>query len=224
MKRAGTLAPLRHRGFRLLVGGQMASNLGDAFYSVALPWYVLADHGSTVLLGTVLAAYGLPRTVLMAVGGHASDRWRPWTVMMACDSVRAAAVAALAFAAASGPARLAVLVPVAVVLGAGEGMFLPGGMAIIPTLLPDKELQAGNALSTAGSQLSFLVGPAVGGGLVALVGASWALGADAVSFVVSGQLWPGSGRKEGFGRRQPSRSGSGTTASGTSRSTGRTRA
>ena len=185
MKRAAVLAPLSHKGFRLLVGGQMASNLGDAFYSVALPWYVLADHGSTVLLGTVLAAYGVPRTVLMAIGGHASDRWRPWTVMMACDSLRAAAVAALAVTAASGPAHPAVLVAVAVVLGAGEGIFLPGAMSIIPALLPDQELQAGNSLSMGGNQLSFLLGPALGGAFVALIGPSSAFGADAFSFLVS---------------------------------------
>jgi hypothetical protein len=56
---------------------------------VALPWYVLANHGGPLLLGTVLAAYGIPRTALLAVGGHASDRWRPWTVMMSSDVVRA---------------------------------------------------------------------------------------------------------------------------------------
>jgi len=39
------LAPLRHRGFRFLVAGQLGSNVGDAFYAVALPWYVLATHG-----------------------------------------------------------------------------------------------------------------------------------------------------------------------------------
>ena len=54
-----TLAPLRHRGYRLLVTGQVTSNLGDACYAVALPWFVLAGHGGTVLLGTVLAAYGV---------------------------------------------------------------------------------------------------------------------------------------------------------------------
>jgi MFS family permease len=79
------LAPLRHRRFRLLTAGQVTSNVGDACYAVALPWYVLADHGSAVLLGTVLAAYGIPRTALLAVGGYASDRWRPQTVMMAAD-------------------------------------------------------------------------------------------------------------------------------------------
>jgi predicted MFS family arabinose efflux permease len=179
------LAPLRHRGFRFLVGGQLASNVGDAFYAVALPWYVLAEHGGPLLLGTVLAAYGVPRTVLLAVGGHASDRWRPWTVMMTSDSVRAVAVAALAVAAASGPARAVVLVPIAAVLGAGEGLFLPGSFAIVPVLLPDEELQSGNALASAVTQLATLAGPAVGGVLVALAGPAPAFAVDAATFAVS---------------------------------------
>ena len=99
------LAPLRHRGFRRLAAGQLASNVGDACYAVALPWYVLAEHGGALLLGTVLVAYGVPRTVLLMAGGHASDRWRPWTVMMSTDAMRALGVGALAAAAALGPAR-----------------------------------------------------------------------------------------------------------------------
>ena len=178
-------APLRHRGFRLLAGGQLASNVGDAFYAVALPWYVLSDHGGALLLGTVLAAYGIPRTLLLAVGGQASDRWGPWTVMMASDGVRVLAAVGLAVAAATGPARAVILVPIAVVLGAGEGMFMPGSFAIIPALLPDEDLQAGNALVSAGTQLATLVGPALGGAMVALIGPAPAFGLDAASFAVS---------------------------------------
>jgi len=180
-----SLAPLRHRGFRRLVGGQFASNVGDAFYAVALPWYVLAEHGGPVLLGTVLVAYGVPRTAALIAGGHASDRWRPWTVMMTTDTVRAAAAAALAVAAGLGPARAVVLVPIAVVLGAGEGLFLPGSFAIVPALLPDADLQAGNALTSGGTQLATLAGPALGGAMVALLGPAPAFAIDAASFGVS---------------------------------------
>ena len=179
------LGPLRRRGFRFLVAGQLASNVGDAFYAVALPWYVLSEHGGPLLLGTVLAAYGVPRTALLSVGGHASDRWRPWTVMMSTDAVRALGVGALAVAAATGPARAAVLVPIAAVLGASEGLFLPGSFSIVPTLLPGEELQAGNALASAGTQLASLAGPAIGGALVALFGPAPAFSLDAASFVVS---------------------------------------
>ncbi len=119
------LAPLRHRRFRLLVAGQLTSNVGDAFYAVALPWYVLATHGGALLLGTVLAAYGIPRTALLLVGGQLSDRWRPWTVMMATDAFRTVGAGALAVAAAMGPARAVVLVPIAVVLGPARGCSCP---------------------------------------------------------------------------------------------------
>jgi predicted MFS family arabinose efflux permease len=182
--RAG-LAPLRYRGFRRLAGGQLASNLGDACYAVALPWYVLATHGGTLLLGTVLVAYGVPRTAALVVGGSASDRWRPWTVMMISDVARAAALAGMAAAAALGPARAVVLVPVAALLGAGEGLFLPGSFAIVPELLPGPDLQAGNALTSAGTQLATLVGPAAGGVLVAFLGSWPAFAIDAGSFVIS---------------------------------------
>jgi predicted MFS family arabinose efflux permease len=179
------LAPLHHRGFRLLAAGQLASNVGDSFYAVALPWYVLAEHGGALLLGTVLVAYGIPRTVLLAAGGQASDRWRPWTVMMSTDAARAIGVGVLAGAAALGPARTAVLVPIAAVLGAGEGMFLPGSFSIVPELLPGEDLQAGNALASAGTQVAALAGPALGGALVALLGPAPAFALDAASFVLS---------------------------------------
>jgi predicted MFS family arabinose efflux permease len=185
VRTARALAPLRHRRFRLLVAGQLTSNVGDAFYAVALPWYVLATHGGPLLLGTVLAAYGIPRTALLVVGGQLSDRLRPWTVMMATDLIRAFGVGALAAAAALGPARAVVLVPIAVVLGAGAGLFMPGSFAIVPELLPGDVLQAGNALVSGGTQLATLIGPAIGGALVALAGPAPAFAVDAASFAVS---------------------------------------
>jgi predicted MFS family arabinose efflux permease len=184
------LAPLRHGPFRFLVGGQLTSNFGDAFYAVALPWYVLSAHGGALLLGSVLAAYGISRTVLLALGGQASDRWRPWTVMMGADAVRAVAVCALAVAAVSGPPNVWILVPISVVIGAGEGLFVPGSLAIVPSLLPDAELEAGNALSAGGTQLATLIGPGIGGAVVALAGPTPAFAVDAASFAISAlTLW-----------------------------------
>jgi predicted MFS family arabinose efflux permease len=72
-----------------------------------------------------------------------------------------------------------------VVLGAGEGLFLPGSFAIVPVLLPDEDLQSGNALASGWTQLATLAGPAIGGVLVALLGPSPAFALDAASFVVS---------------------------------------
>jgi predicted MFS family arabinose efflux permease len=76
-------------------------------------------------------------------------------------------------------------VPIALVLGIGEGLFLPGSFAVIPALLPDDELQAGNALASAGTQLATLAGPVLGGALVAFLGPAPAFAVDAATFAVS---------------------------------------
>lgn len=179
------MAALRHSSFRLLIAGELVSNFGDAIYSVALAWYVLAHHGGTLLLGIVLTAYGIPRTALLVVGGHASDRYRPWTVMLAANATRATAVAAFAVSAATDTAHGPVLIVIAIVLGASEGMFIPASEAITPALLPADELQAGNALSFGTTELSQLAGPAVGGVLVAMVSAAGAFAIDAATFFIS---------------------------------------
>ena len=184
----GTLrsGPLAVRSFRLLAGGQFASTIGDFCYAVALPWLVLSTHGGAILLGIVLACYGVPRTVLIPVGGVLADKVGPRTLMLAADAARCVLVAGLALLAARHTASLAALGPIAALIGAGEGLFIPASFAIMPSLLDEERLAAGNALSTAAVQVGSLLGPALGGALVAVTHASTAAFAvDAASFGVS---------------------------------------
>src|SRR6185437_4643254 len=162
------------------------STIGDYCYAVALPWLVLSNHGSTVLLGIVLACYGVPRTVLIPVGGILSDKLGPRTLMLFADALRCVLVAMLTFLAARHIASLITLGPTAALIGAGEGLFLPASYTIMPSLLDSDRLAAGNALSSTAIQVGSLIGPAIGGALVAATGASTAaFGIDAVSFAVS---------------------------------------
>jgi hypothetical protein len=178
--------PLGVRSFRLLCGGQFSSTIGDFCYAVALPWLVLSEHGGPVLLGIVLACYGVPRTVLIPVGGMLADKVGPRTLMLAADAARAVLVAGLAVLAARHIVSLAALGPIAAFIGAGEGLFVPASYAIMPSLLSGERLAAGNALSTAMVQAGSLLGPALGGALVATTRASTAAFAvDAASFGIS---------------------------------------
>jgi MFS family permease len=185
--RAFSSGPLAVRDFRLLSFGQLASTVGDFCYAVALPWLVLSSpHGGTVLLGTVLACYGVPRTVLIPVGGVFADRFSPRAVMLTADTVRCVLVAVLAVVAARGLASIAFLGPVAALIGAGEGVFLPASAAIMPSLLPADSLQAGNGLSAAMIQIGSITGPVLGGILVVGFGGSTAAFAvDSASFALS---------------------------------------
>jgi predicted MFS family arabinose efflux permease len=178
--------PLAVPSFRLLAGGQFASTVGDYCYAVALPWLVLSDHGSPALLGLVLACYGIPRMALIPAGGVLADKIGPRTLMLCADTGRCAVVVVLTVLASRHAASLAALGPPAALIGAGEGLFLPASYSIMPSLLDGERLAAGNALSTATVSAGSLIGPALGGALVAVTGASTAaLGVDAASFAVS---------------------------------------
>jgi MFS family permease len=106
-------------------------------------------------------------------------------VMLATDGARFLGVGALAAVTALGPARAAYLIPIAVVLGAGEGLFLPASLSIVPSLVTGDDLEAANGLATSGAQMAILAGPAIGGALVALASPSLAFALDAFSFAVS---------------------------------------
>jgi MFS family permease len=177
--------PLSVRSFRLLACGQFTSTAGDYCYAVALPWLVLSTHGGAVLLGTVLACYGLPRTALIPVGGLLADKIGARTIMLAADATRCGLVVGLGLLAAGHMASLALLGPVAALLGAGEGLFIPASLSVLPSLLEPEHLATGNAINSAAVQAGSVAGPVLGGLLVAAAGPTPAFAVDAASFAVS---------------------------------------
>lgn len=177
--------PLRLRNFRLLIAGQMVSTIGDMFYAVALPWFVLSSGGTPRDLGIVLAAYGIPRAGFVLLGGALSDRLQPRRLMLLADIARALLVGGLAAIVLLDMHTLWILCAIAAPLGAFEGLFIPASMAMLPSIMTDDDLQAGNAINMATIQISTLAGPSVGGLVVAAVRSGIAFVIDAGTFIVS---------------------------------------
>lgn len=184
-RRATATGPLAVRGFVLLLVGQFTSSVGDLCYAVALPWMVLSGGGDPVLLGVVLAVYGVVRAVGIPVGGLLADRFSARSLMLVTDSVRAVLVTALGVAALHGLPPATFLLPTAALIGAGEGLFLPASFALLPSIMSDDDLQSANSISSVANQSGSVLGPVLGGALVATVGAGPALLVDAATFVVS---------------------------------------
>jgi MFS family permease len=172
-------------GFRLLTAGQLASTIGDYCYAVALPWLVLSDGGSAASLGIVLACYGIPRALLTLAGGSLADRFGPRLVMLASDAGRCGLTAVFAVLAAEHVSSLAAVAPVAAALGACSALFMPASMAIMPTLIGESRLTSANALYTTVVQVGSMLGPVLGGVLVAATGPTPAFAVDAGSFLLS---------------------------------------
>ncbi len=185
MATAWRSGPLGVPAFRLLTAGQFTSTVGDYCYVVALPWLVLSNHGSAAQLGLVLACYGIPRTALITVGGSLADRLGPRLIMLCSDAARCALTAVFAVFAADHISSLAALAPVAALLGGASALFMPASMAIMPSLLEAGQLAAANAVYTGLIQVGSLVGPVLGGVVVATAGPAAAFGVDAASYLVS---------------------------------------
>ena len=190
--------PLALPGFRWLTFGQLTSTVGDYCYAVALPWLVLSGHGSAASLGIVLACYGIPRAVLTVPAGSLADRLGPRPVMLLADVARCALTAVFALLAAAHVSSLAAVAPVAALLGAFSALFMPASMAMMPSLVGPARLTAANAVYTGFVQAGSLLGPALGGVLVAVTGPATAFAADAGSYAVSAvslALMAGAGRR-----------------------------
>ena len=177
--------PLADGNFRLLTAGQLTSTVGDYCYAVALPWLVLSGGGGPALLGTVLACYGVPRVAALPAGGVLADKLGPRRVMLVADIARAILAGLLVLVAARHVTALAVLAPIAIGLGTGEGLFLPAASSIMPSLLTPDRLAAGNAINMAALQSGSVLGPVLGGAMVAAGGSVPAFAVDAASFAVS---------------------------------------
>lgn len=181
----GIIQPLRRRNFALLFSGQLVSNIGDMFYAVALPWFMLSGGGGAQALGTVLAAYGIPRAASVLLGGVLSDRLLPRRIMLLTDAVRVFLMAALAAVIAQGHPTLWLLCLLSALLGLFSGLFIPASWAVTPSVLSGEELQAGNALITSSAQLAGVVGAGIAGAVVAWLQPAGTLALDALTFVIS---------------------------------------
>jgi MFS family permease len=188
------LGPLRYNDYRLLFVGQLISFVGDAFYSVAMPWYMLKQGGGAANLGLVFTAYGVTLGTATLLGGWLSDKLRPRRVMLFSDFVRAFILAGLAWLTYGGgapilsagqAAPLWAIASFTAALGFFDGLFMPASSVIAPDLLPDDQLQAANGLYYALGRGAQLIGPTLAGVTVSRFGSPVSFAIDALTFVVS---------------------------------------
>jgi MFS family permease len=160
--------------------------LGDGVFTVSLAIETLRVDHSASGLSYVLAARILPGAVLLLVGGVVADRVPRRLTMLLSDSIRCLAVAAIAVLTATDHVDLLALAAMALVFGIADAFFFPAATAITPELVPAELFVAASAMNNTSAQLAqILVGPAIGGLVVSLLGSSWGFGIDAASFALS---------------------------------------
>jgi MFS family permease len=185
-RRMRILTPLRHRDFRLLWTGMTVSLLGDGIFYVSLAWQAYELSNTPSALSTIGVAMTVPHIVFLLAGGVVSDRFDRRRVMIAADLMRALAVGVMGALALSGRLELWHMVVLSGVFGAGTAFFGPAFDAIVPGLVPDDELNRANSLDQLVRPAALrMLGPALGGWIVATGGPGAAFVADACTFAIS---------------------------------------
>jgi len=174
--------PLHSRNFALVWSAALVSNVGSWMQTVALGFVITARTHNPLWTGLVAAAAFLPMGLLAPVGGALADRLdrRRWLIVTTVAEACFAAV--LAVLAALGHAPPAVLVGVAFLGGVAAAVGFPTYQAMLPDLVPRRDLLAAVSLSSAQFNLGRVIGPALAGVVLVAGSDAWAFAVNAASF------------------------------------------
>jgi MFS family permease len=178
-----TFRALRHRNYRLFVGGQLVSLVGTWLQSVSQAWLVYRLAGSPLLLGLVGFCGQLPVLLLSPLGGTAADRLDRRRILVATQS------SAMLLALLLGSFTVARLVTVRSVMAIAAGLGvvnafdMPTRQAFVIEMVSRDDLPNAIALNSSMVNAARMLGPAVAGVLVAAVGEGWCFILNGLSYV-----------------------------------------
>lgn len=176
---------LKHHSFLLLWLGQTISRVGDHMYQIALAWWVLEKTGDATQMGAVLIFALTPEIIFYLIGGVAVDRWSRVGLMLASDAARGAVVLGISALAYTDRLEVWQIFAASLFFGFVDAFFQPAFAALTPQLVPADDLPSANSLTSISTNLGRVLGPALGAGIVALVGIPLAFGLNGASFLVS---------------------------------------
>jgi MFS family permease len=178
-------SPLRQRSLVALITAEVVSSLGSQMTFLALPWFVLATTGSAAKMGIVLAVELLPVALLGIPSGTVVSRLGARRTMLIGDLARVPLMLSIPVLHELGLLSFGVLL----VLVAGLGVFLAPYFAaqrlVLPELVGDDErvVAQANAVVEGAQRATALIGPALAGVLIAVIGATNVLYIDAATFL-----------------------------------------
>jgi MFS transporter, DHA1 family, staphyloferrin A biosynthesis exporter len=179
-----TFSSLRYLDYRYLWTGTLMMSAGQWIQQVALGWLVYEITGSSVMLGVLNGLRALPFLVTGPMAGVAADRMDRRQLMLRTQHVLIATAFLMAGLVASGWLQVWHIFVFTLITGVGWSFSEPVRQSLIPTVVPKAELVNAIALNSAGFNLMKVVGPALGGVMIALFGAAGNFLVQGAAYVV----------------------------------------
>jgi len=173
-------AALRVRNYRLFAAGSLISGVGTWMQRVAQDWLVLTLTGSAGALGITTGLQFLPILLFSPIAGVLADRLPKRSVLMVTQVAMAATAIVLGLLAVTGAVTTWHVYVLAFVFGTGAAFDMPARQAFVNEIVGKAKLANAVALNSAAFHLARMIGPAIAGGIIALLGS----GVDATGWVI----------------------------------------
>src|SRR5919199_690047 len=178
------LRALSHRNYRLFFSGQSVSLVGTWMTRIATSWLVYRLTGSALLLGVVGFGGQIPSFLLAPLAGVLVDRWNRHRLLVATQVLAMLQSLALAILALTGAINIRHVIALSIFQGVINAFDMPARQAFVVEMIERREdLPNAIALNSSMVNGARLLGPSVGGLVIAAVGEGWCFMIDAVSYV-----------------------------------------
>ena len=177
----------RHRNFRIFWTGQTMSLVGSWMQTMAVGWLSLQLSDSAFVVGLVASVGAIPIVLFSMHAGAFVDHGDKLRIVRVTQSILLAQAAALWLVTITGHVSIPILLMLAFVQGLCSAVEIPARQSMIIQLVGRDDLQPAIALNASGFNLARVVGPAIGGLVIARFGIAWCFGLNALSFVAV--LW-----------------------------------
>ena len=175
-------AALSHRNYRILWLAALGSTIGTWMQSYAQSWLVFKLTKSNFYLGLDTFLGQLPILLLMLIGGVIADRHDRRRLLTGSQYVQAFSALSLALLVATDNVTLPAIFTLSFISGCGQSFGGPAYQAMIPSLVPRRDLPNAIALNSTQFNLSRALGPAMGGLVLSWIGVTWCFGLNGLSF------------------------------------------
>ncbi len=179
------LGALRHRNYRLFLTGQIVSTIGTWMQSVAMPWLALQLTHSGLLVGLVLAAQFTPVLLGSQLGGVVADRYRKRNVLLVTQSLFTVPSFALFVVSSTGHAQYWMIIVAAFATGTINLFDVPARQSFVIEMVGKQDLMNAIALNSSVFNTAAVVGPAVAGVIIGVVGLPICFLANSVSYLAA---------------------------------------
>jgi MFS family permease len=175
---------LTHRNYRILWFAALASTIGTWMQSFAQSWLVFDLTKSNFYLGLDTFLAQLPILLLMLIGGVIADRHDRRRLLTGSQYVQAFSALTLAALVATGNVTIPAIFVLSFVSGCGQAFGGPAYQALIPSLVPRRDLPNAIALNSTQFNLSRVLGPVFGGMVLVWAGVAWCFTLNGLSFFI----------------------------------------